>query len=94
MLMEQARQTAEALPRNGHQREAPGAEPPSQPDAEESVSENDEGEDWLDVFSLNHVPPKASYVIKVKFVDGGRGQPRRYDFGDLFDDEEEGKGAD
>ena len=51
--------------------------------------ENDEAEDVIDVSSLKHVPPKDSYEIKVKFVDGGRGQPRRYDFGDLFDDEGE-----
>jgi hypothetical protein len=38
---------------------------------------------------LKRVPPKDSYEIKVKFVDGGRGQPRRYEFGDLFDDEVE-----
>ncbi|MGH9844128.1 MAG: hypothetical protein ACREEM_35835 [Blastocatellia bacterium] len=89
-LMEQARQTVVPLPRNSPQREAPGGELLSQPDAEESVSETDEA-DWLDVFSLNHVPPIASYVIQVKFADGGRGQPDRYDFSDLFDDEDEGE---
>lgn len=93
-LMEQAQRHAEATPHNGRQGEAAGTEPSSPPGAGESVSKNDEEEDWLDAFSLNHVPPKASYVIKVKFVDGGRGQPRRYDFGDLFDDEEEGESTD
>src|SRR5215210_3173495 len=51
--------------------------------------EKDEAEEMIDVSALKHVPPKASYEIKVKFVDGGRGEPRRYDFGDLFDDEKE-----
>lgn len=87
-LMEQAQRHAEATPRNGA---APGAGPPSQPCAEEGVSQNDEEEDWLDVFSLKHMPPIDSYTVMVKFVDGGYGQPRRYDFGDLFDDEEGGE---
>lgn len=51
-------------------------------------AENDEAEDVLDASSLKRVPPKDSYEIKVKFLDGGRGQPRRYDFGDRFDEEE------
>ncbi|MCI0423898.1 MAG: hypothetical protein L0312_32590 [Acidobacteria bacterium] len=86
-LTEQAQRHVEAQPRNG---EAPGAEAPSQPSAEGRASEYDdeEEEEWLDVFRLNHAPPLDSYVIKVKFVDGGIGQPRRYDFGDLFEEEE------
>ncbi|MCI0392312.1 MAG: hypothetical protein MOB07_26570 [Acidobacteria bacterium] len=57
----------------------------------ERLSPDEEEENWLDDFSLNHAPPLDSYVIKVKFVDGGRGQPRRYDFGDLFDKVEGGE---
>ena len=48
-------------------------------------NEGDEAEDVIDYFSLKRVPPKDSYEIKVTFMDGGRLQPRRYDFGDLFD---------
>lgn len=48
-------------------------------------------EEEVDASSLKRVPPKDSYEVKVKLVDGGRGKPRRYDFGDLFD-EEEGEG--
>lgn len=51
---------------------------------------DDELEEVIDVSSLKRVPPKDSYEIKVQFVDAGRGQPRRYDFGDLFDKEEGG----
>ncbi len=50
---------------------------------------DDEFENVIDVSSLKRVPPKDSYEIQVKFVDGGRGEPRRYDFGDLFDEEGE-----
>ncbi|MBL8191919.1 MAG: hypothetical protein JNK38_28165 [Acidobacteria bacterium] len=56
---------------------------------DEVNDEGDEFEDVIDYSSLKRVPPKDSYEIKVTFVDGGRLQPRRYDFGDLFDDEEE-----
>lgn len=45
---------------------------------------DDEFEEVIDVSSLKRVPPKDSYEIKVTLVDGGRGEPRRYDFGDLF----------
>jgi len=55
---------------------------------------DDEFEEVIDLSSLKRVPPKDSYEIKVTFVDGGRGTPRRYDFGDLFDDEEEGESRD
>lgn len=50
---------------------------------------DDEFEEMIDVSSLKRVPPKDSYEVKVNFVDGGRGKPRRYDFGDLFDEEGE-----
>ncbi len=81
-LSEQMRQNIEALPHNGSPAQAVEAASPALPDAEDD-------DDWLDGFRFNPVPPIDSYVIQVKFIDGGRGQPRRYDFGDLFDDEEE-----
>ena len=78
-VMEQAQQKAA----NGSPAKVAEAELPAQFDAAE------DNEDWLDVFSLNHVPPKDSYTVMMKFVDGGRGEPARYDFSDIFDDEEE-----
>jgi hypothetical protein len=52
-------------------------------------NKDDEVEEGLDVFSLNHVPPKDSYVVMMKFVDAGRGEPTRYDFSEIFGNEEE-----
>lgn len=54
-----------------------------------SFEEDTDEEEGLDVFSLNHVPPKDSYTVMVRFVDGGRGEPARYDFSEIFGDEEE-----
>lgn len=88
-LLEQARQTAEAAPHNGRHDETVNAEASPQTGGEESLSESDEDDDWLDVFSLKHVPPEDSFVVQMRFVDGGEGKPRRYDFGDLFDDDDE-----
>ncbi len=84
-LVGSAQQSATALSPNGHQAEA---DAPPLISAEESAGEDAEEENWLDNLVLNRVPPKRTYTIKVKFVDGGRGLPRRYDFGDLFDEEE------
>lgn len=87
-LMEQARQNADATPHNGLSNEVSRVEPSPQLGEEERASE-EEVEEGLDVFSLNHVPPKDSYVVMMKFVDAGRGEPTRYDFSGIFDDEEE-----
>lgn len=88
-LKEQAQRHAEATPHNGCQGEASGAEPPAQPGAEESVSENDEEEDWLDVFRLNHVPPKRTYMARARFHYVGRGKPMPYELDDDLRDDEE-----
>lgn len=56
---------------------------------EEITSGDDEAEEGLDVFSLNHLPPKDSYVVMMKFVDAGRGAPARYDLSEIFGDEAE-----
>lgn len=87
-LMEQARQIAKALPRNGHQREVPAAEP-GQSGVEEGASDENETEEGLDVFSLNHVPPKWTYMAQARFYYVGRGKPTPYDLSDVFNDEEE-----
>ena len=86
-LMEQAQRYAKATPHNGRQKEALQVGPSAQIGT--ATGNEDEIEEELDGFSLKHVPPKSSYAIKARFVDGGHGQPQRYDFGDLFDDEEE-----
>ena len=65
-------------------------EPPSLDTQADVLTACDE-EDWLDVFSLNRVPPKRAYTMRARFHYAGRGKPRRYDFGDLFDDVEEEK---
>ncbi len=88
-LMEQAQQNADATPHSSRRNEVSSVEPLPQIGGEESASEDDEVEEGLDVFSLNHVPPKDSYVVMMKFVDAGRGEPTRYDFSEIFDDEEE-----
>jgi hypothetical protein len=56
---------------------------------EQAQQNSDEIDEGLDVFSLNHVPPKDSYVVMMEFVDAGRGEPARYDFSEIFGDEEE-----
>ena len=77
-LLAEAQQLAELTPQTGTGGEVNG--------------DGNKLEDVIDYSSLKRVPPKDSYEVKVKFVDGGRGKPRRYDFGDLFDGEEEGEG--
>lgn len=54
------------------------------------VQSPDEEEEYLifDVHCLNRVLPKRTYTIKVRYKFVGRLQPRRYDLGDLFDDED------
>jgi hypothetical protein len=53
---------------------------------DESGDENVEG---LDVFSLRHMPPEDSFVVQMRFVDEGEGEPARFDFSGIFDDDEE-----
>ncbi|HZF39499.1 MAG TPA: hypothetical protein VE715_11775 [Blastocatellia bacterium] len=48
--------------------------------------ENVEG---LDIFSLRHMPPEDSFVVQMRFVDAGEGEPARFDFSGVFDDDEE-----
>jgi hypothetical protein len=87
-LMEQAQRRAAPPLRNG---EASGAESLSQPGVEERGSENGEEEDWLGNLDLKPMPPKWTYTGHVQFHYVGRLQPLPYDFGDFFDDEEEGE---
>jgi hypothetical protein len=51
-------------------------------------SEDEEEAEPLDVFSLKSMPPEDSFVIQARFVDAGIGESARYDFSDIFDDEE------
>ncbi|MGH9801825.1 MAG: hypothetical protein ACRD82_15795 [Blastocatellia bacterium] len=43
----------------------------------------------LDVFSLKRMPPEESFVVRMRFVDAGVGEPARYDFSGIFDDDED-----
>ena len=44
---------------------------------DEQDEENVEG---LDVFSLRHMPPEDSFVVQMRFVDAGEGEPAHFDF--------------
>ena len=79
-LMEKTQQRTRSS--NGHSTATPLVPKPLANDAEA-----EEDDDWLDTLVLKPIPPKHTYTIKVKLVDGGRLQPLRYDFGDLFDEE-------
>lgn len=49
----------------------------------------DEYVEGLDVFDLQYRPPEDSFTVQVHFVDAGEGEPARYDFGGIFDDDNE-----
>ena len=49
----------------------------------------DENVESLDVFDLEHMPPEDSFAVRMLFVDAGEGEPVRYDFSGIFDDDEE-----
>ena len=51
-----------------------------------TAGENVEG---LDVFDLGYMPPEDSFAMQMRFVDAGEGEPARYDFSGIFDDDEE-----
>jgi hypothetical protein len=56
--------------------------------------EDDQGAEeleGLDVFSLRHMPPEDSFVVQMRFVDAGEGEPMRFDFSGVFDNDEEGE---
>jgi|SRR5215510_5282375 len=53
------------------------------------VEDEEEEVEPLDVFSLRYMPPEDSFVIQVQFVDAGEGEPARYDFSEVFDEDEE-----
>jgi hypothetical protein len=58
------------------------------------IDQDDQGEEdteGLDVFSLRHMPPEDSFVVQMRFMDAGEGEPARFDFSGVFDDEEEGQ---
>ncbi|MCI0392313.1 MAG: hypothetical protein MOB07_26575 [Acidobacteria bacterium] len=54
-------------------------------------SEDEEVAGPLDVFSLKWMPPEDSFVVQARFVDAGMGEPARYDFSGIFDDDEGGE---
>ncbi len=75
-LLEQAQRQAETEPQNGQQ--------DANPDDEQE-------DDWLDTLDLKLMPPKRTYTMRVRYQFAGRMEPLPYDFGDFFDDEEEGE---
>jgi len=85
-LLEQVRQPIDPGIQNGQQAETDD-EMSLRPEGESL--EGDEGEEGLDAFSLNHVPPKRTYTAYARFYYAGRGKPLPYDFDGLFDDEDE-----
>lgn len=58
-----------------------------------TVEDDQDGEnvEGLDVFSLRYMPPEDSFVVQMRFVDAGEGEPARFDFSGVFDDDEEGE---
>ncbi len=75
-LLEQAQRQAETLPQNGQQDASP---------------DDEQENDWLDTLNLKLMPPKRTYTMRVRYQFAGRMEPLPYDFGDFFDDEEEGE---
>ncbi len=79
-LTEQVRQYADAMPVNGSVNgpvNSNDAKPDVQPDA---LATNED--DWWDVSTLNHLPPKWTRTAHAQFVYVGRAQPAPYDFSD------------
>lgn len=87
-LIARAERSAGLTTKNGHQS---GNDDGAllQDNVEMESLEDDEVEEGLDVFSLNHVPPKRTYMAYAQFYYAGRGEPQPYDFDGLFDDEDE-----
>jgi hypothetical protein len=85
-LLEQARQQLDSQPSDGTPGESPASATP------ESSEETDD-DSILDVFSLNRVPPKRTYTMKVRYKFVGRGKPMPYELDDdLLDEEASSKG--
>ena len=59
-------------------------------DATSMSGDEAENEDnWWDVSTLNHVPPKWTRLAHAQFVYVGRAKPASYDFSDIFNDDED-----
>ncbi len=90
LLLEQTQRHAETLPQNGGQNASPDDEQ-LLPATQESRLEDEPEDDWLDTLDLKLMPPKRTYTMRVRYHFAGRMEPLPYDFGDFFDDEEEGE---
>lgn len=77
-LTERLEQKAEPATDNGNQPEAVDVAATAQAGEETISSEEAEEGETPDVFSLNRVPPKRSYTMRVKYEFVGRGKPRPY----------------
>jgi hypothetical protein len=49
----------------------------------------DDETEGIDALNLKRVPPKQSYLVHADLIEIRRGEPRRYDFSGLFEDEDE-----
>jgi len=88
-LLEQARQQLDSQPSY----ETPGESTPALP-ASAAPENGEEADDdsILDVFSLNRVPPKRTYMARARFHYVGRGKPMPYELDDDLLEEESGAG--
>ena len=82
-LTEQVGQNAEAMPMNGPM----NGESPYLNDQQEAMTTNEDN--WWDVSTLNHVPPKWTRTARARFVYVGRAEPLPYYFSDFINDEED-----
>src|SRR5262249_46164947 len=82
-LIERARKSSAVFaPRRRHEMIDLASGPPTgqidQTVEDEQGEENIEG---LDVFSLHYIPPEDAFVVQMRFVDAGQGEPARFDCG-------------
>ena len=84
-LLEQARQQLDSQPSDGTPEESPASTAP------ENGEETDD-DSILDVFSLNRVPPKRTYMARARFHYVGRGKPMPYELDDDLLEEESSAG--
>ncbi len=81
-LAERAQQNATPAPHNG----SPAFEA-ELPAPSEAAADDEDWLESLDVFDLKRMPPEDSFVVRMRFVEAGMGEPLRYDFSGIFNDE-------
>ena len=93
-LMARTRQRSASQPQNGKPAETGESSPPAQPFTAGQGEEEAADDFIVDVFSLNRVPPKRTYLARAKFHYVGRGKPMPYELDDDLRDEEESSEGD